>query len=141
MWSSKVPVCFLKKAKRVLQFFLILQNPPPPKVTKSTFYNIFSSLLILSTSNFFGKTKVYLLWKIKFFFDGEWKNIWIWKVKTPKPWYLAILGDFQFFKFNFFCHFWFPIKKYFFFRANILCLTKNIFGLIASTEKKIYYKR
>ena len=39
--------------KRVLQFFLILQNPPPPKVTKSTFYNISSSLLMLSASNCF----------------------------------------------------------------------------------------
>ena len=46
---------------RVLQFFLILQNPPPPKVTKSTFYDISSSVLIPLSQNCFGKTKVYLL--------------------------------------------------------------------------------
>ena len=42
-----------RKTKRVLQFFLILQNPPPSKVTKYIFYNISSCVLMLSASKCF----------------------------------------------------------------------------------------
>ena len=95
--------------------------------------------------NVFGKTKVYLLWQTKMFLIGnqKWqKKIEFEKLKIPKSWYSAILGDFQFFKFNFFCHFWFPIKRIFFLsKQTYFCLTKPIFGMIALIEKKIYYKR
>ena len=63
-------------------------------------------------------------------FWWETKNdtkIWIWKVENLKPWYLAIWGDFQFFKFNFFVIFGFQWKKYFFLRANIVLFLPNTF--------------
>ena len=45
------PVFFLTyPPERVLQFFLILQNPPPPKVTKSTFYNTLEGPLVEQTT-------------------------------------------------------------------------------------------
>ena len=103
--------------ERVLQFFLILQNPPPPKVTKSTFYNISSFLLMLSSSNFFWLDKSIFAFDKQNFFWWKTKNdkrIWIWKIENPKSLYLATLGDFQFFTFNFlFVIFGFPLKKYF----------------------------
>ena len=37
------------------------------------------------------------------------------------------LGDFQFFKFNCFCHFWFPIEKIFLLKAHLLLSYQNIF--------------
>ena len=60
-----------KLEQRVLQFFLILRNPPPPKVTKSTFYNISSSLLRLSFSKLFLYDKSIFALRNKNLFDGK----------------------------------------------------------------------
>ena len=117
--------------KRVLQFFLILQNPPPPKVTKSTLYNIIYLLYwCYHPQNFFGKTKVYLLWETKFCLMGNQK----WQNKLNlKSWKSQILifvhfGRFSIFQIQFFfVIFGFPLKKYFFLKANILLSYQNIF--------------
>ena len=77
---------------------------------------IFFSIDAISLKMFLVRQK-YIYFEKQNCFWWETKNdkkIWIWKVENPKSWYLTILGDFQFFKFNFFCHFWFPIKKIFF---------------------------
>ena len=70
------------------------------------------------------------------------QKLWTWKVENPKSWYLTILGDFQFFKFNLFLSFlvsyW---KNIFFSEQTYFCLIKKVFGMIALIEKKIYYKR
>ena len=81
--------------------------------------------------NVFGKTKVYLLWETKMFLMGNQKwqknlNLKSWKSQT------LIFG---------FVIFGFPLKKYFFSEQTYFCPTKKKFGLIASIEKKRYYKR
>ena len=55
---------------------------------------------------------------------------------SPNP----ILGDFEIFKFKLFLSFLVSHQKKFFFflKANILLVSKTIFGLMASIEKKIY---
>ena len=66
------------------------------------------------SQNVFGKTKVYLLWETKMFLMGNQKwhqKFEFEKLKIPNLDILAILGDFQFFKFNFFVIFGFPLKK------------------------------
>ena len=70
------------------------------------------------------------------------KQNWIWKIENLPKWPNIRIWDFQCFKFKFFCHFWFPIKKHFCFSKQIyFCLTKNFLKLIASIKKMIYYKR
>ena len=98
----------LKELKRCLAMFFWFYKIPPPKMTISTFYNISSSLLILSASKVFLVRQKYIWFEKQKFFWWETKNdkkIWIWKVENPKRWYLTILGDFQFFKFNLFVSF------------------------------------
>jgi len=73
--------------------------------------------------NFFGKTKVYLPWETKLFFDGKPKMT---KNLNLKSWKFQILifshfGRFSIFQIQFFfVIFGFPSKKYFFLKANIL---------------------
>ena len=80
--------------------------------------------------NFFGKTKVYLLWETKIFLIGNqnWqKNL------NLKSWKSQILifghfGRFSIFQIQFFfVIFGFPLKKYFFLRANILLSHQKVF--------------
>ena len=64
--------------------------------------------------------------------------------ENPQPWNLAILGNFQILKFKFFCHFWFPIKKQFFFlKANILLFYQKTFwaDIINKKEDILLAKR
>ena len=80
----------------VLQFFLILQNPSPPKVTKSTFKYIFFFIDAISLKIVLVRQKYICFEKQKIFWweTKHDKKIWIWKVENPTPWHLAILGDF-----------------------------------------------
>ena len=81
----------------------------------------------------------------KYFFNGKpkmTKQFEFEKLKIPNTDIWPFWEIFNFFKFNLFCHFWFPIKKIFFFsKQTYFCLTKFFFGIIALIEKKIYYKR
>ena len=119
--------------------------PLVPKVTKFIFYNISSSLLTLSSQKMFGKTKVCLLWEknISLMGNQKWqKQNWIWKIENLLKWPNIRIWDFQLFKFNFFLSFLVSHQKTFCFSKKIyFCLIKNILKMIASIEKKIYYKR
>ena len=113
-----------------MQFFLILQNPPPPKVTKSTY----------QPQNCFGATKVYLHWETKIVLMGNQKwqknlNLKNWKSQ------ILIFGHFggvSIFQIQFFLSFLVSHQKNIFFsEQTYFCLTKNIFGMITLIEKKI----
>ena len=119
--------------------------PLVPKVTKFIFYNISSCLLTLSSQNFFWWDKSMFALRKKYFFNGKpkmTKKNWIWKIENLPKWPNIRIWDFQLFKFKFFCHFWFSIKKNFVYQKQIyFCLTKTILRVIASIKTKIYYKR
>ena len=120
----------LDVSQRVLQFFLILQNPLPPKVTKSTFYNISSSLLMLSASNLSWWDKSIFTLTNKIVLDGkpkmtkkfEFKQL---KISNPDIW--PFWEIFNFSNSIFFLIFGFPLKKYFFLKINILLSYQTIF--------------
>ena len=132
------------KKQRVLQFFLILQNSPPSKVSRSTFYNISFSINAISLKSVLVlKTKIYLHWD-KNFFNGKPKmtkklNLKNWK--SPKMATCQDLG-FSTFQIQIVLSFLvFNQKKICFSKQIYFCLTKKVLRLIASIEKKIYYKR
>ena len=120
--------------------------PLVPKVTKFIFYNISSSLLTVSSLKFFLVTQKYVCFEKKIcFFNGKpkmTKKNWIWKIENLPKWPNIRIWDFQLFKFNFVLSFLVSHqKKFCFSKQRDFCLTKTILRLIASIEKKIYYKR
>ena len=96
----------------------------PPKVNKFTFYNISSSLLMLSTPKFLWPDKSMFALRNKNVFDGKpkmTKTFEFENLKIPNPDIWPFLGDFQIFKFNFFfVIFGFPLKRFLFLKAKIL---------------------
>ena len=104
-----------------------------------------SQLWMLSAKKFFWEDTSMITAKKQFFFMKKQKmtkKIEFEKLKISQNGQISGFGIFNFSNSNFFCHFWFPIKKNFCFSKQIyFCLAKKIVRFIASIEKKIYYKR
>ena len=95
--------------------------PLVPKVTKFIFYNISSSLLILSFQKNVLYDKSMFALRKKYFFNGKpkmTKKIEFEKLKISQNDQISRFGIFNFSNSNFFCHFWFPIKTIFVFQSK-----------------------
>ena len=94
------------------------------------FSSNFSQTFLCQPQNCFGKTKVYLLWETKIVLmeNQKWqKQFEFEKLKISNPDILPFWQIFNFSNSIFFVIFGFPLKKYFFLRANILLSYQKYF--------------